>query len=57
MKDNAGKYYLLTSPNEKSNIFIGNSIINSKCGKLLGVKIDQKLNFNAHINTICKKAG
>ena len=34
-----------------------NQITNSKCEKLLGIKIDQKLTFTAHINEICKKAG
>ena len=56
MKANVGKFYFLTSPNEESNICIANNIINSKCGKLLGVKIEQKLNFNANTNSICKKA-
>ena len=56
MKANVGKFYFLTSPNEESNIYIANNIINSKCGKLLGVKIEQKLNFNANTNSICKKA-
>ena len=56
MKANADKCHLLTSSNKESNICIDNNI-NSKCGKLLGVKIHQKLNFNAHINDICKKAG
>ena len=56
MKANVGKFYFLTSPNEESNIYIANNIINSKCGKLLGVKIEQKLNLNANTNSICKKA-
>ena len=34
-----------------------NQITNSKCEKLLGIKIDHKLTFNAHIEEICKKAG
>ena len=34
-----------------------NQITNSKCEKLLGIKIDRKLTFNAHIDKICKKAG
>ena len=32
-------------------------ITNSKSEKLLGIKIDHKLNFNTHINEICKKVG
>ena len=34
-----------------------NQITNSKCEKLLGIKIDHKLTFNAHIDEICKKVG
>ena len=34
-----------------------NQIINSKCEKLLEIKIDHKLTFSAHIDEICKKAG
>ena len=53
MKANADKYHLLTSSNKESTICIDNNIIiNTKCEKLLGVKIDQKLNFNPHINDI-----
>ena len=32
-------------------------IQSSKCEKLLGVKLDYKLNFDSHIHDICKKAG
>ena len=34
-----------------------NQIKNSKCEKLLGIEIDHKLTFNAHVDEICKKAG
>ena len=34
-----------------------NQITNGKCEKLLGIKIDHKLTFNAHIDEICKKVG
>ena len=38
--------------------FIENQIIdNSKCEKLLGVKLDCKLTFNADIDDICKIMG
>ena len=33
------------------------NIKNSKCEKRLGIKIDNKLNFNTHVDEICKKAG
>ena len=32
-------------------------IKNSKFGKLLGIKLDSKLNFNSPIHGICQKAG
>ena len=28
-----------------------------KCGKLLAIEIDHKLNFSVHVDDICKKAG
>ena len=34
-----------------------NQITNSKCEKLLGIKINHKLTFNAYIDEICKEAG
>ena len=39
------------------NLKIGNiNIENSTCEKLLGVKVDKKLNFNEHLDGIIKKA-
>ena len=32
-------------------------INNSKCEKLLGIKIDSKLSFDDHIENMCKNAG
>ena len=52
VKTNADKYQLLTSSNEESSIYIDNNIL-----KLLDVKIDRMLNFNAHSNDICKTVG
>ena len=58
MKANAKKCHFLINSNEDSNVCIDNNIIkNSKCEKLLAVKIYQTLNFNAHINNIGKKSG
>ena len=58
MKANADKCYLLTSSNQESSICIDNKIIkNRKCEKLLGVKINQKLNINDHIKDMFKKTG
>ena len=39
------------------NLKIGNiNTENSACEKLLGVKVDNKLNFNEHLDGIIKKA-
>ena len=53
MKANADQYIFLTSSNEESSNCTDNDVIKkSKYEKLLGVKLDQKLNFNAHLNDI-----
>ena len=31
-------------------------ISSSSCGKLLGIKLDQKLSFEAYVESLCKKA-
>ena len=58
MKANPGKYHLLVNNTTESHqIKIGDeTITRSKCEKLLGVKIDQELNFNEHMTLLCKKA-
>ena len=58
MKANDDKLHLLI-PNHDDDVCIkiGNNIINgSKCEKLLGVKIDNKLRFDVHVSMLCKKA-
>ena len=58
MKENPGKCHLLTSSSGKVSICLDiYNIKSSKCEKLLGIKIDSKLNFNIHVNEICKKSG
>ena len=58
MKVNPDKCHLLTSSRDKVSICLDNyNIKSSKCEKLLGIKIDNKLNFNTHVDEICKKAG
>ena len=43
--------------NDTANVTVVNQIINSStCKKLLGVKLDNKFTFNAHIDEICKRA-
>ena len=46
------------SDNTNIEVEIGNEKISSTSSvKLLGVHIDDKLNFNEHTNKICKSAG
>ena len=46
------------SDNTNIKLKIGNEKIKSTSSvKLLGVHIDDKLNFNHHINKLCKSAG
>ena len=57
MKANADKSHLLLSQTEQINTQIyGEDIINTKCEKLLGVKVDSKLRFDDHVESLCKKA-
>ena len=56
-KANPEKYHLLVSINEKRYLNVeGSEISNSKCKKLLEVKIDPKLLFDSHVKSMCKKA-
>ena len=53
MEANSIKRHLITSKQSCMNLKIGNiNIENSTCEKLLGVKIDKKLNFNEHLDGI-----
>ena len=57
MKANPDKCHFRTSESKDLAIDVeNNQIANSKCEKLLGIKIDN-LTFNAHIDEICEKAG
>ena len=50
MKGNTEKCYLTVSTNESIEIRVGQSLIkNSACEILLGVKSDNKLNFDIHV--------
>ena len=58
MKANSDESHFICSTDDKVNIIVENQkICNSPCEKLLGVRFDSKLTFDAHINDICKKAG
>ena len=61
MKGNLSKYQTMSLIHNStvSDIplhFQGNNIESSGSLKLLGVTIDDQLNFNIHINEICKRA-
>ena len=57
MKVNPDKCHLLTSSVTPTSINITGYVINnSLCEKLLGVTIDSKLSFNAHLDKILTKA-
>jgi len=58
MKANPDKCHFLCSSNTEVTLNVENENIKStNCKKLLGVKIDSKLNFNSHIQDLCRKAG
>ena len=53
MKGNEDKYHVFISAKEKMCVNIGTTeIANSKCEKLLGIKIDNNLNFEDRIGSI-----
>ena len=57
MKSNSDKCHLIIVNNQQNDIKIGNDGITSDNSvKRLGVTIDNKLNFNEHVDNICKKA-
>ena len=57
MKENTNKCHLIFSTNDPIEIRVEESLIeNSTWEKMLGVKIDNKLNFDTHVKGLCKKA-
>ena len=57
MKGNTDKCHLIVSTDEPIEIPVGESLIKSStCEKLLGSKIDNKLNFDTHVKGLCMKA-
>ena len=57
MKSNTDKCHLIIVNSIGNNIKIGTDVITGESSvKLLGVTIDNKLNFNEHLTMICKKA-
>ena len=58
IRANLDKCHLLTSSSDEMSICVDNyNIKSSKCEKILGIKIDNKLNFNTHVGEICQKGG
>ena len=57
MKTNINKFHLLVNKKDKVTISIEDKKIkNSEYEKLLGIKVDTKLNFNKHLNDIISNA-
>ena len=57
MKANQDKCHLIVSKNENISMYISAfEIKNTNCEKLLGIKVDSRLNFNEHLDDIIKKA-
>ena len=57
MKANPDKCHLLINSNSVREITLDDKVIeSSKHEKLLGIKIDNKLNFNLHVESLCKNA-
>ena len=57
MKANISKCHLLVNKKDEVVINLGETEIkNSEYEKLLGIKVDTKLNFNEHLNNIISKA-
>jgi len=61
LKGNLNKYETMTLKQNRTEgntplNLQGNTIESSDCLKLLGVTIDEQLNFDTHINELCKKA-
>ena len=57
MRANISKRCLLLNKNDEVTIRMGDTEIeNSEYEKLLGIKVDTKLNFNEHSNDIISKA-
>ena len=57
IKSNQDKCHFLSSLDLNTEIILDKcGITNSNSGKLLGIHIDRKLNFNEHVSKLCKKA-
>ena len=58
LSPNPDKWHLLLSKGNELFVTIGKkAICNSSNEKIIGVVFDNKLNFNCHLDKLCKKAG
>ena len=56
LKANQDKYHVLLSDTSETQLIFKNvPIASSSCEKLLGIKIDRKLSFEPHVESLCKK--
>ena len=56
LKANPDKYYALLSEKSDTQVIVENeSTSYSNCEKLLGNEVDQKLSFEPHVESLCKK--
>ena len=57
MKGKTEKCHLIMSTDQSVNSQLGGSLTErSDCEKMLGVKIDYKLNFDKHVKISCNRA-
>ena len=57
LKANPDKYHVLLSETSETQLIVENfPNASSCCEKLLGIKIDQKLSLEPHIDSLCKKS-
>ena len=57
LKANPDKYNVLLSETSETQLIVENvPIASSCCDELFGIKIDQKLSFEPHVDSLCKKA-
>ena len=57
LKANPDKCHVLLSKTSETQLIVENvPIASSSCEKLLGIKIDKKLSFEPHVDSLCKKA-
>ena len=55
IKTNQDKCHLIVSKNENMLMHIGPvKIKNTNCEKLLGIRVDSRLNFNEHLRALLK---